>query len=84
MLNLQDVDVKQTRFYQDVFAEGRQEEGVTLILRQLQRRCGELTPVIRDRIPRLSLPQLEALGEALLEFHSVADLEQWLALHDLK
>jgi predicted transposase YdaD len=56
MLNLQDVDLKQTRFYQEAFAEGRQEgrqkgqqEGeVTLVLRQLQRRCGELTPGVRE------------------------------------
>ena len=82
MLNLQDVDLKQTRFYQDAFAEGRQEEGVALILRQLQRRCGELAPAVRERIPRLSLPQLEALGEALLEFRGVTDLEQWLTTHE--
>ena len=40
--DLTDTDLKQTRFYQEVFTEGRQEgrreEGVTLILRQLQRR----------------------------------------------
>ena len=52
MLELTDTDLKQTRFYQEVFTEGRQEgrqeEGVTLILRQLQRRCGELTPPVRS------------------------------------
>jgi predicted transposase YdaD len=72
MLELTDVDLKQTRFYQDVFAEGRQEgrqeAEQNLILRQLQRRCGELAPEMREQITRLSLPQLEALGEALLEF----------------
>jgi predicted transposase/invertase (TIGR01784 family) len=83
MLELTDTDLKQTRFYQEVFTEGRQEgrqeEGVTLILRLLQRRCGELSPAVREQITRLSLPQLETLGEALLEFHGLADLEQWLA-----
>jgi predicted transposase YdaD len=79
MLDLTDTELKQTRFYQDVFAEGRQEEGVTLILRLLQRRCGELAPAVRERITRLPLPQLEALGEALLEFQGAADVEQWLA-----
>ena len=93
MLELTDVDLKQTRFYQDVFTEGeqsgqqkgrqegRQEEGVTLILRQLHRRCGEVTPTVQERIRRLSLLQLEALGEALLEFGGLADLEQWLVAH---
>ncbi len=81
MLELTDTDLKQTRFYQEVFTEGRQEEGVTLILRQLQRRCGEIPPPVREQITRLGLPQLEALGEALLEFGGLAALEQWLATH---
>ena len=42
MLELTDVDLKQTQFYQDVFTEGRQAGEVTLLLRLLQRRCGEL------------------------------------------
>lgn len=89
MLGLTDIDLKQTRFYQDVFAEGaqegrqegRQEEGAALILRLLRRRCGELAPALIVRIARLSVSQLENLGEALLDFHSVTDLEQWLAAH---
>jgi len=55
MLDLTDVDLKQTRFYQDVFAEGRQEGEVTLILRLLHRRCGELTPAMREQITNLRL-----------------------------
>jgi predicted transposase YdaD len=84
MLELTDIDLKQTRFYQDVFAEGRHEEGFVLILRQLQRRCGELPPVVREQVVRLDLPRLEALGEALLEFRGLADVEQWLASHARK
>ena len=86
MLELTDTELKQTRFYQEVFTEGRQEgrqeEGVSLILRLLQRRCGELSSPLREQVTRLSLPQLEALGEALLEFGELADLEQWLATHE--
>ncbi len=94
MLGLTDLELKQTQFYQDVFAEGRQEgrqeghlegrrqEGVTLILRLVQRRCGVLTPALRAHVERLSVPQLELLGEALLDFRSVTDLEQWLAANE--
>jgi predicted transposase YdaD len=81
MLELTDVDLKQTRFYQDVFAEGQQEERKALVLRLLQRRCGGLAPALAERVAQLSLPQLEALSEALLEFRETADLEQWLATH---
>ena len=89
MLELTDTNLKQTRFYQEVFLEGRLEgrqagrlEGeVTLILRLLQQRCGELAPAMRERIARLPLLQLETLGDALLEFRGPADLEQWLAVY---
>jgi predicted transposase YdaD len=81
MLDLTDTDLKQTRFYQEVFLEGRQEGEVTLLLRQLQRRCGALPPAVRERIARLPLPQLETLGEAVLELGGLAELEQWLAAH---
>jgi predicted transposase/invertase (TIGR01784 family) len=84
MLELTDIDLKQTRFYREVFTEGRQEgrqeEGIALILRQLQKRCGTLGSPATAQVTRLSLLQLEALGEALLEFRGLADLEQWLAI----
>ncbi|MBI3247894.1 MAG: DUF4351 domain-containing protein [Deltaproteobacteria bacterium] len=81
MLGLTDIDLKQTRFYQDVFAEGAQEGEVTLVLRLLQRRCGELASTLTEQVTHLSVSQIETLGEALLDFQSVADLEQWLAAH---
>ncbi|WP_083901670.1 DUF4351 domain-containing protein [Pseudanabaena sp. PCC 6802] len=34
--------------------------------------------VKRDRIEDLSLEDLESLGEALLDFSGIADLEKWL------
>ncbi|WP_448570999.1 Rpn family recombination-promoting nuclease/putative transposase [Trichothermofontia sp.] len=57
---------------------GRQEEGRSLILRQLHRRVGELSPELTQRVQALELLQLEALGEALLDFTQVADLVAWL------
>ena len=85
MLEFPEVDVRQTRFYQDVFAEGRQEgrqEGeAALVLRLLHRQLGELEPSLTEQIQALSLPEIEALAEALLEFSTVADLENWLLNH---
>ena len=58
--------------------EGRQEGEKNLILRLLHRRIGEIDALLIERITGLSIEQLENLGEALLDFSSVADLEAWL------
>jgi predicted transposase YdaD len=49
-----------------------------LIIRQLNRRIGEIQSSLIDTIRTLTIEQLELLGEALLDFSSVTDLEQWL------
>jgi len=59
--------------------EGRQEGELSVALRQLRRRCGELNPQQEARIRALSLARLEALAEALLDFEGSTDLEAWLA-----
>ncbi|KGF73041.1 hypothetical protein DO97_03150 [Neosynechococcus sphagnicola sy1] len=58
--------------------EGRQEEGVNFVLRLLNRRIGQITPLSESQIRALALNQLESLGEALLDFSSAADLDAWL------
>jgi len=60
--------------------EGRQEEGRSLILRLLTRQVGDVPEALRSRISTLSLEQLESLGEALLDFGAIADLEDWFGL----
>ncbi|OLP18687.1 hypothetical protein BST81_09190 [Leptolyngbya sp. 'hensonii'] len=64
---------------QEGHQEGRQEEARSLILRQLHRRLGELPEASRGQIEGLSVAQLEALGEALLDFTHLSHLEAWLA-----
>ncbi|MEM9217858.1 MAG: DUF4351 domain-containing protein [Cyanobacteria bacterium P01_F01_bin.150] len=58
------------------------EQGIererSLILRQLTRRVGELPESIIEPINQLSVDDLEALGEALLDFEQMDDLQQWL------
>ncbi|MTJ32899.1 DUF4351 domain-containing protein, partial [Aphanizomenon sp. UHCC 0183] len=49
-----------------------------LVIRQLNRRIGEIELSLIDSIRRLTIDKLELLGEALLDFSSVTDLEQWL------
>lgn len=62
-------------------SEGRQEEAQALVLRQLTRRIGDVSPVIQSQIQSLSLNQLESLGEALLDFLEPDDLVNWLRSH---
>ncbi|TRV49614.1 MAG: DUF2887 domain-containing protein, partial [Microcystis panniformis Mp_GB_SS_20050300_S99D] len=81
MLGFTEIDVRQTRFYQDVFAEGRQEGEAILLLRFLNRRLGQLDDSVIEQVQQLSISQLENLAEALLDFANLADLTRWLQEH---
>jgi predicted transposase YdaD len=75
-------ELKQTRVYRDAMdegrVEGRTEEAQALVMRQLARRVGELSSKQRSLIQLLSLAQLESLSEALLDFSSLPELDEWL------
>jgi len=93
MLDLREADITKTRFYQEVLQIGRREgeqigrrKGeqfglqigeAKMVIRQLTRRCGNLTPSQVQKVQSLSLPELESLGESLLDFQNVSDLENW-------
>jgi predicted transposase YdaD len=57
---------------------GRTEGERSLVLRQLARRVGILPATVEAQVQALTLPQLEALGEALLDFAGLDDLTNWL------
>jgi predicted transposase YdaD len=71
-------DFTSSAIYREIFGLGRQEEAVSLALRQLQRRCGTLSLQQQARIQALPLAQLEALADALLDFQGTEDLAAWL------
>lgn len=68
-------DMKETRVYE----EGLEEGTKALILRLLRRKLGELPEALQEQVSQLSLTTLEALGEALFDFETVADVQGWLA-----
>ena len=78
--------LRESPWYQEILREGerlgeqrgRQEEGRSLILKLLTRQVGDLSPETVAQIEALSIDQLEALGEALLEFTQINDLLTWL------
>jgi predicted transposase YdaD len=58
--------------------EGRRREASALASRLLERRCGSIDASTGSRIEALSLPQLEELALALLDFRGAEDLQTWL------
>ncbi|MBD2437292.1 DUF4351 domain-containing protein [Nostoc sp. FACHB-110] len=69
---------EEPRAIREAKEEARQEEGQTLVLRLLNRKLGKISDVLLSQIQALSLEQIEALAEALLDFSAIADLETWL------
>jgi predicted transposase/invertase (TIGR01784 family) len=89
------IELQQTRVYQEARLEGKAEgetigevrglergrtqEGQALVLRLLTRKLGPIDPQLQARINTLTIEQLESLGEALLDFTSLSDLEAWFS-----
>ena len=86
--------MRESVIYQEILQEGEQvgeqrgrtegehtgavNEARSLVLRQLARRVGTLPTTAEAQVQALALPELEALGEALLDFAEAGDLERWL------
>ncbi|NJO74484.1 MAG: DUF4351 domain-containing protein [Leptolyngbyaceae cyanobacterium RM1_406_9] len=58
--------------------QGIQQGEISIILRQLHRRLGQLDPQLEVQVRNLSIQQVEELGEALLDFSTETDLVNWL------
>jgi hypothetical protein len=67
-----------TSWMQEGIEQGIERER-SLVLRLLTKQVGTLSSEVRDRIDQLPIDQVEALGEALLEFRALTDLEAWLS-----
>lgn len=58
--------------------QGRREGEVSIVMRLLKRKVGELDPVVEAKVRGLEVAALEELSEALLDFEDVEDLTVWL------
>jgi predicted transposase YdaD len=83
MFNLQDIDLKQTRFYQQARSEGVQEglrqAGVKagearLLLRLLERRFGPLPAAVGQRVAEADADTLLVYGERILDAESLDEV----------
>jgi predicted transposase/invertase (TIGR01784 family) len=74
--------MRESVIYQDILEEGevkgRVGEARALVIRQLTRKLGNVSPNLLAKIEVLPLERVESLGEDLLDFTAIADLEQWL------
>jgi predicted transposase/invertase (TIGR01784 family) len=82
-------ELRKTKVYQEALQEGKQEgkqEGLdherSLILRMLERRVGKVSQKARSQVLALSFTELDSLGEALLDFSTPSDLNDWLRTLD--
>ncbi|QLE56706.1 DUF4351 domain-containing protein [Nostoc sp. TCL26-01] len=69
---------------QEGLEQGLQQGEQQLILRLLNRRLGNIDVSLIEQIQKLSIEQLEALGEALLDFATIMDLEAWFSQQQTK
>ena len=58
--------------------EAKEEEALSITLRLLKRRLGNIPDELLSQVQGLSLVQIEDLCDVLLDFATVADLERWL------
>ncbi|WP_317111702.1 DUF4351 domain-containing protein [Chroococcidiopsis sp. SAG 2025] len=70
--------MKESVVYQEILERRKREEALSLTLRQLMRRIGEVTPQLQAQIQNLTTAQIEELGVALLDFRDASDLIIWL------
>jgi predicted transposase/invertase (TIGR01784 family) len=73
------IELQQTRVYQEAKADGEK----IVVLKQLDRKLGNITTEIRSRVNNLSIEQLESLSESLLDFGRMSDLIGWLDAHQI-
>ena len=81
MLNYTIDEFKQTRFYQEVKAEGveegRESAFLDILFMQLKSKFGELPSKAETTVRTLTTDRLQSLSIALLGFKTIKDLEAW-------
>ena len=58
--------------------QGAKQEAVSLVMRLLNRRFGNVSDVLLPKIEQFSIEKIETLAEDLLDFSVLTDLENWL------
>lgn len=69
-----------TSWIEEGIVKGQESATRRLVIKQLTRKFGNLSPEPFSRVNGLNLDRVEALAEDLSDFTSVGDLERWLAV----
>ena len=83
MLVLEDIKLKQTRFYREIAEESRKETDIAILTRQLRRKFGshpELDQCLWN-LPNMSLNAMRDLVDAPPGFSGPADLQASLTIN---
>ncbi len=72
------VDTSRQDGFEDGFKDGRESATTRLIIRQLNKRFDGLSENTQSAIRALNVEVLDELSEALLDFSSLDELDQWL------
>jgi Domain of unknown function (DUF4351)/Putative transposase, YhgA-like len=79
-LEIQQIEARRRMKYVTSFERsGMLQEALSIVTRLLNRRLGTLDEALLEQVRSLSIGELEALSEALLDFTSVTDLTNWLS-----
>ncbi len=70
--------MKESVIYQDIVQQESKREATAFALRLLKRRLETVNAELETKVQSLSVEQLEALGEALLDYPSEAEIKAWL------
>jgi hypothetical protein len=79
ILDIQDVRLEDTRAYQEIEEKIRGQEQRKMILFWVKELMGEVPEPVQAKIAALPFEQLESLGQSLLRFKKLSDLEAWLS-----
>ncbi len=72
------IEPKEQERVMKIVTSWMREGEVTIVMRLLKRKVGELDPEVEAQVRELEVAQLEALSEALLDFSNLEDLRDWL------
>jgi Domain of unknown function (DUF4351) len=71
-------EARKMKYVTTIERMGEARGGKSIILHLVNRRFGEVPPILIEKTDKLSIGQLESLGAALFDFETIEDLVTWM------